>query len=36
MINVYVLKESEVTDIYGLQGKLIGIQSQFDEYQDYA
>ncbi len=37
MINVYVLNESEVTDIHDLQGKVIGIQSQLDvEYQDYA
>lgn len=37
MINVYVLNSSEVVDINGLQGKVIGIQSQLDvEYQDYA
>lgn len=37
MINVYVLNESEVMEIYDLQGKIIGIQSQLDaEYQDYA
>ncbi|MGI6607961.1 MAG: LCP family protein [Erysipelotrichaceae bacterium] len=37
MINVYVLKDSEIADVSDLPGKVVGIQSQLDvEYQDYA